>query len=106
MSDGWIVESTARLLPGSTVDVVLAPGRDGQVKRAVIARCEVVALDRRHGIRCRARLRIAADSASPARTRGPAGGNALPVCHGNPLVAAALQPPECGNARVPSWHAD
>lgn len=83
VSDGWIVESAARLLPGSTVEVVLAAGRGGETKRAVITRSEVVALDRRHGIRYRARLWM-----SPATESGgaavPAPGNELPAHDGNP----------------------
>ena len=104
VSDGWIVESAARLLPGSTVEVVLAAGHGGQAKRAVITRSEVVALDRRDGIRYRARLWMspATESGSAA---GPAPGNELPALDGNPAHASVEVPGVAGHGRNSTWHA-
>jgi len=90
VSDGWIVESTARLLPGSAVDVVLAPGHGGPARRAVITRSEVVAIDRRHGVRYRARLRMTGAMESTDRPAGAAHGNELPARDGN-LIHPPLQ---------------
>ena len=57
-ANGWIVESTARLLPGSVVEVILGPGSREGARRALVARSEVIAIDRRHGVRYRARLQV------------------------------------------------
>jgi hypothetical protein len=87
VSDGWIVESTARLLPGSSVEIVLAPGHGDQARRAVITRCEVVAIDRRHGVRYRARLRAAGTVDAEDLAAGLRQGNEL-LTHGGHDVHA------------------
>lgn len=107
VSDGWIVESAARLLPGSTVEVVLAAGHGGEAKRAVITRSEVVALDRRHGIRYRARLWMCPATDSTGGAAGPAHGNELLSHEGN-LVHASVQlsgvpGPDRNSNRHASW---
>jgi hypothetical protein len=105
VSDGWVVESVARLLPGSTVEVVLAAGNGGEAKRAVITRSEVVALDRRHGIRYRARLWMCPATESTGGDAGPAHGNELPSHEGN-LVHASVQLPGIpAHDRHLNWHA-
>jgi hypothetical protein len=58
-ADGWVVESTARLLPGSVVEVIQGPGCREGPRRALVARSEVIAIDRRHGVRYRTRLEAA-----------------------------------------------
>ena len=79
-SDGWAVESAARLLPGSSVEVVLASGGRGSAWRALVTRSEVIAIDRRHGVRYRAVLRL---RDAPEGTSGMSD-----VLHGNEVLMA------------------
>ena len=80
--DGWVVESAARLLPGSVVDVVLARGGREVASRAVVARSQVVAIDRR-GILYQSQLEALEEPRAVTGTIFPADGNKLPARHGH-----------------------
>lgn len=84
----WTVQTVARLLPGSIVDVVAGSGPERQVVPALIVRSEVIALDAWRGPRYEARL-LPVEGGSPgcavrfhgnelltdAESRGPTRGN-------------------------------
>jgi hypothetical protein len=76
---GWHVESVARLMPGSVVEVVVGAGDRKLVERAVVARSEVVAIDRRHGVRYRAQLERLREPEFPSGSSYHADGNQLPA---------------------------
>ena len=68
-ADGWVVESTARLLPGTVVEVILGSGFQEGARRALVARSEVIAIDRCHGVRYRTRLEVAGPSSERRGTQ-------------------------------------
>jgi hypothetical protein len=76
---GWHVESVARLMPGSVVDVVVGAGDRKLVERAVVARSEVIAIDRRHGVRYRAQLERLGEPECPSGSVFRTDGNQLPT---------------------------
>lgn len=75
----WTVQTVARLLPGSIVDVVAGSGPERQVMPALIVRSEVIALDPWRGPRYEARL-LPVEGGSP--------GGAIRF-HGNELLTDA-----------------
>jgi hypothetical protein len=57
-SEGWLVESGVRLLPGTSLDVVVGRGVSAQPLRATVAHAKVSAIDRDGLIRYEAGLVI------------------------------------------------
>jgi hypothetical protein len=75
---GALVETSARLEPGTNLAIRALSTRTGVVHRATVIHCRVWSLDRRSGIRFRAGLRFATSSGYPSKESPRVCGNALP----------------------------
>jgi len=75
---GALVETSARLEPGTNLAIRALSTRTGVVHRATVIHCRVWSLDSRSGIRFRAGLRFATCSGYPSKESPRVCGNALP----------------------------
>jgi len=77
-AEGALVETAARLQPGSHVSIRSAPGQDRIADQATVIHCCVCAIDRRIGIRFRAGLQFDAGSSYSANKHQASRENVLP----------------------------
>jgi len=75
---GALVESSARLEPGTNLAIRAFSTRTGVVNRATVIHCRVWSLDIRSGIRFRAGLRFETCSGYPSKRPPRVCGNGLP----------------------------
>ncbi len=108
--DGLLVETTARLLPGHEVDLVLQSESGQETRHCHIVHSRVATITGAAGLRYRAGLHLHRGSHYSPAASVPAAGHLLPAKHGNsrdnPAARAGVSEPEgggtiVGNGRLP-----